>query len=67
MIAAIIHQNIIRSPQSPLLRADIKILPMTHSIEAVVPEVDPLFHSNPKDQNHKEDPQEEVQAVFASS
>lgn len=43
------------------------MLPVTHSIEATAPAVDPMFHSNPKDQNHKEDPREEVPAVVLSS
>lgn len=33
----------------------------------MVPEVDLMFHSNPKDRIHKGDPQEEVPEVSASS
>lgn len=43
------------------------ILPEIHSREVVVPEVGLMFHSNPKDHIHKEDPQEEVPEVSVSS
>lgn len=42
-------------------------LPGIHSIAAVVPAVDMMFHSNPKDHDHKEDPQGGVPAVSVSS
>ena len=44
-----------------------KILPEIHSREVVVPKVGLMFHSNPKDHIHKEDPQEEVPEAFLSS
>jgi hypothetical protein len=41
-----------------------KIIPETRSIEAVVPTIGLLSHSNPKAHVHREDPQEEVPDVF---
>ena len=52
---------------SPAGNGKVELLPETHNIEAVVPEVDLLFHSNPKDHIHREDPPEEVPAVFVFS
>lgn len=44
-----------------------KSLLENHSREVEVPEVDLMYHSNPKDHGHKEDPQEEAPAVVVSS
>jgi hypothetical protein len=41
-----------------------KLLPETRSIEAVVLTIGLLSHSNPKAHIHREDPREEVPAVF---
>lgn len=42
-------------------------LPETRSIAVGVPIADQMFHNDPKDQSHKEDPQEEVPAASVSS
>ena len=42
-------------------------VPKTHNTGAVVPIIDLMFHSSPKDHIHKEGPREEAPDVFVSS
>ena len=42
-------------------------LPKTRSIAVGAPKADLMFHNDPKDHSHKEDPQGEVRASSVSS